>query len=211
MTFAEPSNTCRDGPVSRRRRPQSPEETSSVGSIKRPVLSEKAGKVKFATSYEGVTMSRRPTRPPGPQEAMVVIEQRRIAPADQSFWTIKDEPPLPIPSIRMRTSWLQRADKIVASERSMAKTRARHQRQGNPLAVGQCRRTLRGRRPKDAAEIFSKIGGIVDFGASVRGPTMHSHQDSADQASKRKTPHPDLANKSLSSRALPSRKRPAVN
>jgi len=132
-----------------------------------PILSEKAGKVKFVDIIEGVTMKQETDETTG-QEAMVVIEHKedlhpQIVILDESGEPVAN---YPIPSAAHIV--VAEGDKIVAGT-LMAKT-PRKTSKTKDITGGLPRvaELFEARRPKDAAEI-SKIDGIVDFGASVRG------------------------------------------
>ncbi|MGH7941889.1 MAG: DNA-directed RNA polymerase subunit beta' [Limisphaerales bacterium] len=132
-----------------------------------PILSEKAGKVKFHDIIEGVTMKQETDETTG-QEAMVIIEHKedlhpQIIISDDQGEVVAN---YPIPSGAHIV--VNESDKIVAgsllakSPRKMSKTK---DITGGLPRVAEL---FEARRPKDAAEI-SKIDGIVDFGPSVRG------------------------------------------
>ncbi|HWX19427.1 MAG TPA: DNA-directed RNA polymerase subunit beta' [Candidatus Binatia bacterium] len=132
-----------------------------------PILSEKAGRVKFADIIEGVTMKQEMDETTG-QEAMVVIEHKedlhpQIVILDDKGEAVAN---YPIPSGAHIV--VAEDDKIVAGT-LMAKT-PRKTSKTKDITGGLPRvaELFEARRPKDAAEI-SKIDGIVDFGASVRG------------------------------------------
>jgi len=132
-----------------------------------PILSEKAGRVKFADIIEGVTMKQETDETTG-QEAMVVIEHKEDLHPQIIIMDDKDEPVAnyPIPSAAHIV--VGEGDKIVAGT-LMAKT-PRKTSKTKDITGGLPRvaELFEARRPKDAAEI-SKIDGIVDFGPSVRG------------------------------------------
>ncbi len=132
-----------------------------------PILSEKAGKVKFHDIIEGVTMKQEVDETTG-QEAMVIIEHKedlhpQIIITDAQNEVVAN---YPIPSEAHIV--VQEDDHIVAGS-LMAKT-PRKQAKTKDITGGLPRvaELFEARRPKDAAEI-SKIDGIADFGASVRG------------------------------------------
>ncbi len=132
-----------------------------------PILSEKAGKVKFHDIIEGVTMKQEVDETTQ-QEAMVVIEHKedlhpQIIIADEHGEVVAN---YPIPSGAHIV--VNEDDKIVAGT-LMAKT-PRKQSKTKDITGGLPRvaELFEARRPKDASEI-SKIDGIVDFGPSVRG------------------------------------------
>jgi len=132
-----------------------------------PILSEKAGKVKFHDIIEGVTMKQE-TDETTSQEAMVIIDHKedlhpQIIISDDKGEVVAN---YPIPSGAHIV--LHEGDKIVAGT-LMAKT-PRKSAKTKDITGGLPRvaELFEARRPKDAAEI-SKIDGLVDFGASVRG------------------------------------------
>jgi DNA-directed RNA polymerase subunit beta' len=132
-----------------------------------PILSEKAGKVKFHDIIEGVTMKQEMDETTQ-QEAMVVIEHKedlhpQIIITDDSGEAVAN---YPIPSGAHIV--LNEGDKIVAGT-LMAKT-PRKTSKTKDITGGLPRvaELFEARRPKDASEI-SKIDGVVDFGPSVRG------------------------------------------
>jgi DNA-directed RNA polymerase subunit beta' len=132
-----------------------------------PILSEKAGKVKFVDIIEGVTMKQEMDQTTG-QEAMVVIEHKEDLHPQIVILDDAGEPAAnyPIPSDAHIV--VAEGDNIVAGT-LMAKT-PRKTSKTKDITGGLPRvaELFEARRPKDAAEI-SKIDGIVDFGASVRG------------------------------------------
>jgi len=132
-----------------------------------PILSEKAGKVKFHDIIEGVTMKQEVDETTG-QEAMVVIEHKEDLHPQIVILDDKNEPlaNYPIPSGAHIV--VNEGDKIVAGT-LMAKT-PRKTSKTKDITGGLPRvaELFEARRPKDASEI-SKIDGIVDFGPSVRG------------------------------------------
>jgi DNA-directed RNA polymerase subunit beta' len=132
-----------------------------------PILSEKAGKIKFHDIIEGVTMKQETDETTG-QEAMVIIDHKedlhpQIIISDDKGEVVAN---YPIPSGAHIV--LHEGDKIVAGT-LMAKT-PRKSAKTKDITGGLPRvaELFEARRPKDAAEI-SKIDGLVDFGASVRG------------------------------------------
>ncbi|HZL43597.1 MAG TPA: DNA-directed RNA polymerase subunit beta' [Verrucomicrobiae bacterium] len=132
-----------------------------------PILSEKAGRVKFHDIIEGVTMKQELDEQTQ-QEAMVVIEHKEdlhptIIITDESGEVAGN---YPIPSGAHIV--VNETDKIVAGT-LMAKT-PRKTAKTKDITGGLPRvaELFEARRPKDASEI-SKIDGVVDFGPSVRG------------------------------------------
>src|SRR6266550_1819413 len=132
-----------------------------------PILSEKAGKVKFHDIIEGVTMKQEVDEQTQ-QETMVVIEHKEDLHPQIIILADNGEPlaNYPIPSGAHIV--VAEDDKIVAGT-LMAKT-PRKTSKTKDITGGLPRvaELFEARRPKDAAEI-SKIDGIVDFGPSVRG------------------------------------------
>jgi DNA-directed RNA polymerase subunit beta' len=132
-----------------------------------PILSEKAGRVKFHDIIEGVTMKQEMDETTS-QEAMVVIEHKedlhpQIIISDEKGELAAN---YPIPSGAHIV--VNEDDKIVAGT-LLAKT-PRRTTKTKDITGGLPRvaELFEARRPKDASEI-SRIDGVVDFGASVRG------------------------------------------
>ncbi len=132
-----------------------------------PILSEKAGKIKFHDIIEGVTMKQETDETTG-QEAMVIIDHKEDLHPQVIILDDKGEEiaNYPIPSGAHIV--VTEGSKIVAGT-LMAKT-PRKTSKTKDITGGLPRvaELFEARRPKDAAEI-SKIDGIVDFGPSVRG------------------------------------------
>jgi len=132
-----------------------------------PILSEKAGKVKFHDIIEGVTMKQEMDETTG-QEAMVIIEHKEDLHPQVVILSENNEPlaNYPIPSGAHVV--LKEGERIVAGT-LMAKT-PRKTSKTKDITGGLPRvaELFEARRPKEASEI-SKIDGVVDFGASVRG------------------------------------------
>src|SRR5579863_10168158 len=132
-----------------------------------PILSEKAGRIKFHDIIEGVTMKQEVDEATA-QEAIVIIEHKedlhpQIVITDDKGEVVAN---YPIPSVAHIV--VSEGAKIVAGT-LMAKT-PRKSAKTKDITGGLPRvaELFEARRPKDAAEI-SKIDGIVDFGPSVRG------------------------------------------
>jgi DNA-directed RNA polymerase subunit beta' len=145
-----------------------------------PILSEKAGKVKFHDIIEGVTMKQEMDETTG-QEAMVLVEHKedlhpQIIISDDSGEPVAN---YPIPSGAHVV--VTEGSKIVAGT-LMAKT-PRKTSKTKDITGGLPRvaELFEARRPKDASEI-SKIDGIADFGASVRGKRCILIKDPKTQA-----------------------------
>jgi DNA-directed RNA polymerase subunit beta' len=132
-----------------------------------PILSEKAGRVRFQDIIEGVTMKQEVDETTT-QEAMVIIEHKEDLHPQLLVEDNKGEivASYPIPSGAHIV--VHEGSKIVAGT-LMAKT-PRKTVKTKDITGGLPRvaELFEARRPKDAAEI-SKIDGIVDFGPTVRG------------------------------------------
>jgi DNA-directed RNA polymerase subunit beta' len=132
-----------------------------------PILSEKAGFIRFHDIIEGVTMKQEVDETTA-QEAMVVIEHKEDLHPQIIIVDDKGEPlaNYPIPSGAHIV--VSEGDRIVAGT-LMAKT-PRKSAKTKDITGGLPRvaELFEARRPKDAAEI-SKIDGIADFGPTVRG------------------------------------------
>jgi DNA-directed RNA polymerase subunit beta' len=132
-----------------------------------PILSEKAGKVKFADIIEGVTMKQEVDETTA-QEAVVIIDHKEDL---HPQIIILDDSNEPLANYLIPSGAhivVQEGERIVAGT-LMAKT-PRKTSKTKDITGGLPRvaELFEARRPKDAAEI-SKIDGIVDFGPSVRG------------------------------------------
>jgi len=132
-----------------------------------PILSERAGRVRFHDIIEGVTMKQEVDETTG-QEAMVIVEHKedlhpQIIIEDRQGEMVAN---YPIPSAAHIV--VGEGDQIVAGT-LMAKT-PRRVTKTKDITGGLPRvaELFEARRPKDAAEI-SKIDGVVDFGPAVRG------------------------------------------
>jgi DNA-directed RNA polymerase subunit beta' len=133
-----------------------------------PILSEKAGRVKFVDIIEGVTMKQEEDETTA-QEAMVIIEHKEdLHPQIVIVSDKAGESPASYPIPSGAHIVVNEGDKIVAGT-LMAKT-PRKTSKTKDITGGLPRvaELFEARRPKDAAEI-SKIDGVVDFGPSVRG------------------------------------------
>ena len=132
-----------------------------------PILSEKAGWVKFHDIIDGVTMKQEVDQATG-QETILIIEHKEDLHPQIQIFDDKHEPiaSYPIPSGAHVV--VGEGDKIVAGT-LMAKT-PRKTSKTKDITGGLPRvaELFEARHPKDASEI-SKIDGIVDFGPSVRG------------------------------------------
>ncbi len=145
-----------------------------------PILSEKAGKVSFHDIIEGVTMKQETDETTG-QEAMVVIEHKedlhpQIAISDEKGEIVAN---YPIPSgahiVVGEDTRIVAGTLLAKSPRKMSKTK---DITGGLPRVAEL---FEARHPKDASEI-SRIDGVVDFGASVRGKRCIVIKDAQTQA-----------------------------
>src|SRR2546425_7171299 len=132
-----------------------------------PILSEKAGRVKFHDIIEGVTMKQEMDETTG-QEAMVIIEHKedlhpQIIIADEKGEVAAN---YPIPSAAHIV--VSEGDRIVAGTLLAKTPRKTSKTKDITGGLPRVAELFEARRPKDAAEIL-KIDGAVDFGPSVRG------------------------------------------
>ncbi|MBI5386109.1 MAG: DNA-directed RNA polymerase subunit beta' [Verrucomicrobia bacterium] len=132
-----------------------------------PILSEKAGRIKFVDIIEGVTMKQE-VDAATQQQAMVIIEHKEDLHPQVVITDDKGEPVANYPIPSGAHIVVDETDKIVAGT-LLAKT-PRRTTKTKDITGGLPRvaELFEARHPKDAAEI-SKIDGVVDFGASVRG------------------------------------------
>ena len=132
-----------------------------------PILSEKAGTIVFNDIIEGVTMKQELEESTG-QEAMVIIEHKEDLHPQIIIEDKRGEPLAQYPIPAGAHIVVNEGDHIVAGS-LLAKT-PRKSSKTKDITGGLPRvaELFEARRPKDASEI-SKIDGVVDFGASVRG------------------------------------------
>jgi DNA-directed RNA polymerase subunit beta' len=132
-----------------------------------PIISEKEGRIRFHDIIEGVTMKKEMDQTTS-QESMVVIEHKEDLHPQIIVLDPQGEPVgnYLIPSGAHVA--VEEGDKIVPGT-LLAKT-PRRTTKTKDITGGLPRvaELFEARRPKDASEI-SKIDGVVDFGASVRG------------------------------------------
>ncbi|MCP5516778.1 MAG: DNA-directed RNA polymerase subunit beta' [Verrucomicrobiales bacterium] len=132
-----------------------------------PILSEKAGRVRFHDIIEGVTMRHEADETTG-QEAMVVIDHKEDLHPQILVANTKGEvlAHYAIPSgahiVVNEGARIEAGSLLAKTPRKVSKTK---DITGGLPRVAEL---FEARRPKDAAEI-SKIDGVVDFGPSVRG------------------------------------------
>ncbi len=132
-----------------------------------PILSEKAGRVKFLDVIEGVTMKQELDQATG-QQAIVVIEHKedlhpQIVIVDDKHETAGT---YPIPAGAHIV--VEEGDRIVLGTLLAKTPRKASKTKDITGGLPRVAELFEARRPKDACEI-SKIDGIVDFGPSVRG------------------------------------------
>ncbi len=132
-----------------------------------PILTEKAGRIKFHDIIEGVTMKQEVDEATA-QEAIVIIEHKEDLHPQIVVIDDKGEVAANYPIPSGAHIQVTEGSKVVAGT-LMAKT-PRKSSKTKDITGGLPRvaELFEARRPKDAAEI-SKIDGIVDFGPSVRG------------------------------------------
>ncbi|HEY1172721.1 MAG TPA: DNA-directed RNA polymerase subunit beta' [Verrucomicrobiae bacterium] len=132
-----------------------------------PILSEKAGAVKFHDIIEGVTMKQEVDETTG-QESMVIIDHKEDLHPQVIVVDTKGEPiaQYAIPSGAHIA--ITEGDTIVAGTLLAKTPRKTSKTKDITGGLPRVAELFEARRPKDAAEI-SKIDGIVDFGPSVRG------------------------------------------
>jgi DNA-directed RNA polymerase subunit beta' len=132
-----------------------------------PILSEKAGKIRFVDIIEGVTIKQEINEATG-QEDLVVIEHKedlhpQIIVEDSKGEMIAH---YAIPSGAHIV--VDERDKIVAGTLLAKTPRLTSKTKDITGGLPRVAELFEARRPKDAAEI-AKIDGIVDFGSTVRG------------------------------------------
>lgn len=132
-----------------------------------PIISEKAGVVKFHDIIEGVTMKIEVDKVTG-QEAMVVIEHKEDLHPQIVVLNDEGEPVgnYLIPSGAHIV--VSEGERIVAGSLLAKTPRKIVKTKDITGGLPRVAELFEARRPKDAAEI-SRIDGIVDFGPSVRG------------------------------------------
>ena len=132
-----------------------------------PILSEKAGLVKFHDIIEGVTMKQEVDETTG-QESMVIIDHKEDLHPQVLVMDNKGEPVAQYAIPSGAHIAITEGDTIVAGTLLAKTSRKTSKTKDITGGLPRVAELFEARRPKDAAEI-SKIDGIVDFGASVRG------------------------------------------
>ncbi|MDB6027166.1 MAG: rpoC, partial [Verrucomicrobiales bacterium] len=132
-----------------------------------PILSEKAGKIRFQDIIEGVTMKHEVDETTG-QEAMVVIEHKEDL---HPQIVVLDDKNQQIASYAIPSGAhvvVEEGDKIFAGTLLAKTPRKTSKTKDITGGLPRVAELFEARRPKDASEI-SKIDGMVDFGPTVRG------------------------------------------
>jgi DNA-directed RNA polymerase subunit beta' len=132
-----------------------------------PILSEKAGMVKFHDIIEGVTMKQEVDETTG-QESMVIIDHKEDLHPQVIVTDNKGEPVAQYAIPSGAHIAITEGDTIVAGSLLAKTSRKTSKTKDITGGLPRVAELFEARRPKDAAEI-SKIDGIVDFGPSVRG------------------------------------------
>ena len=132
-----------------------------------PILSEKAGRIRFHDIIEGVTMKQELDETTS-QEAMVIIEHKEDLHPQIVITDEKGEPLANYPIPAGAHIVVNEGDKIVAGTLLAKTPRKTSKTKDITGGLPRVAELFEARRPKDASEI-SKIDGLVDFGPSVRG------------------------------------------
>lgn len=132
-----------------------------------PILSEKAGRIRFVDIIDGVTMKQEINEATGQEDLVVIDHKEDLHPqiiVDDSKGEMLAHYAIPSGAHIV----VDEGDKIVAGT-LLAKT-PRQTSKTKDITGGLPRvaELFEARRPKDAAEI-AKIDGLVDFGSTVRG------------------------------------------
>ena len=132
-----------------------------------PILSEKAGRIRFVDIIEGVTIKQEVDEQTG-QEDLVVIDHKEDLHPQVIVEDSKGEmlAHYAIPSGAHIV--VDEKDKIVAGTLLAKSPRQTSKTKDITGGLPRVAELFEARRPKDAAEI-AKIDGIVDFGSTVRG------------------------------------------
>jgi DNA-directed RNA polymerase subunit beta' len=132
-----------------------------------PILSEKAGRIRFQDIIEGVTMKQEVDETTG-QEAMVIIEHKEDLHPQVNILNEKEDViasyPIPAAAHIVVTEGIRIVAGTLLAKTPRKISKTKDITGGLPRVA----ELFEARRPKDAAEI-SKIDGMVDFGPTVRG------------------------------------------
>ena len=132
-----------------------------------PILSEKAGRIAFHDIIEGVTMKFEVDAATNQQEMVVIDHKEDLHPQI----IIEDSKGEPLANYAIPSGAhvvVEDRDKIVAGTLLARTPRQVSKTKDITGGLPRVAELFEARRPKDAAEI-SKIDGVVDFGATVRG------------------------------------------
>jgi DNA-directed RNA polymerase subunit beta' len=132
-----------------------------------PILSEKAGKIKFQDIIEGVTMKHEVDETTG-QEAMVIIDHKEDLHPQILVLDDKNEQVASYAIPSGAHIVVEEGDKIFAGTLLAKTPRKTSKTKDITGGLPRVAELFEARRPKDASEI-SKIDGAVDFGPTVRG------------------------------------------
>ena len=132
-----------------------------------PIISEKAGRVRFHDIIEGVTMKQETDQATGTEDMVIVEHKEDLHP--QVVVEDKNGDPIaqyPIPAGAHLV--VGEGDDITAGALLAKTPRKASKTKDITGGLPRVAELFEARRPKDAAEI-AKIDGVVDFGSSVRG------------------------------------------
>ena len=132
-----------------------------------PIISEKAGQVKFVDIIEGVTVKQEVDESTG-QEALVIIEHKEDLHPQIIIQDDAGDPIAQYPIPAGAHLVVAESDEIGAGALLAKTPRKASKTKDITGGLPRVAELFEARRPKDAAEI-AKIDGVVDFGPSVRG------------------------------------------
>jgi DNA-directed RNA polymerase subunit beta' len=132
-----------------------------------PIISEKAGVVKFVDIIEGVTMKQETDEATGTED-LVIIEHKEDLHPQVVIESRKGEPIAQYPIPAGAHLVVSEGDEIGAGALLAKTPRKASKTKDITGGLPRVAELFEARRPKDAAEI-AKIDGVVDFGPSVRG------------------------------------------
>ncbi|MHB8522159.1 MAG: DNA-directed RNA polymerase subunit beta' [Limisphaerales bacterium] len=132
-----------------------------------PILSEKAGRIRFQDIIEGVTMKQEVDETTA-QEAMVIIEHKEDLHPQVNILNEKDDLVASYAIPAGAHIVVTEGVRIVAGTLLAKTPRKTSKTKDITGGLPRVAELFEARRPKDAAEI-SKIDGVVDFGPTVRG------------------------------------------
>jgi DNA-directed RNA polymerase subunit beta' len=132
-----------------------------------PIISEKAGHIRFHDVIEGVTMKFEIDDTTG-QEAVVIIDHKEDLHPQITITDDRDEVVASYPIPAGAHIVVEEGVRILAGSLLAKTPRKTSKTKDITGGLPRVAELFEARRPKDAAEI-SRIDGMVDFGASVRG------------------------------------------